>query len=83
MRLQELRKAQEYTMQCQQSANTAEDENEVLGLELGEFKRLTKCHNAHELRMAMDSAEGELLTARALINAVREKAPDVYAEVIQ
>jgi len=33
--------------------------------------------------MALDSAEGELITARALIAAVREKAPEVYAEVIQ
>jgi hypothetical protein len=33
--------------------------------------------------MAMDYAEGERLTARALIEAIRAKAPAIYAEVIQ
>ncbi len=82
-RLTELRDAQDYALQCQESTNAAEDKADILESELDEFRRLTKCRYPHELRMALDSAEGELLTARKLIEAVREKAPDVYAEVVQ
>ncbi len=82
-RLTELREAQDYALQCQHSANSAEDKVDDLARELDEFKRLTKCHNSHELRMAMDSAEGELITARTLTEAVRRKAPEIYAEVVQ
>ena len=82
-RLTELREAQEYAFQCQESANGKEDRLDGLEWELAEFKSLTKCDSIHALRMALDSAEGELITARALIAAVREKAPEVYAEVIQ
>ena len=82
-RLTELREAQEYAFQCQEDANGKEDRLDDLGQELAEFKSLTKCDSIHALRMAIDSAEGELITARALIAAVREKAPEVYAEVIQ
>ena len=82
-RLTELREAQEYAFQCQESANGKEARLDDLERELAEFKSLTKCDSIHALRMALDSAEGELITARALIAAVREKAPEVYAEVIQ
>lgn len=82
-RIAELREAQQYAFECQESANTAADRIDDLERELDEFKRLTKCHSTNELRMAMDSAEGELITARTLIEAVKAKAPDVYAEVIQ
>ncbi len=82
-RLTELREAQEYAFQCQESANGKEDHLDDLERELAEFKSLTKCGSIHALRMTLDSAEGELITARTLIAAVREKAPEVYAEVIQ
>lgn len=82
-RLTELREAQEYAFECQESANGEVDRLDELERELAEFKSLTKCDSIHALRMALDSAEGELITARALIAAVREKAPEVYAEVIQ
>ena len=82
-RLTELREAQEYAFQCQESANGKEDHLDDLERELAEFKSLTKCDSIHALRMTLDSAEGELITARALIAAVREKAPQVYAEMIQ
>jgi hypothetical protein len=82
-RMIELREAQDYAFKCQESANTSEDKVDELERELDTFKQLTKCENSHELRMAMDSAEGERITARALINAVRAKAPEIYAEVIQ
>lgn len=82
-RLTELREAQEYAFKCQENSNTTEDKADDLLRELDNFKRLTKCHNSHELRMKLDSIEGELITARALTQAVRMKAPEVYAEVIQ
>jgi hypothetical protein len=82
-RITELREAQDYALQCQESANRAEDKIDDLARELDEFKSLTKCHSVGDLRMTLDSAQGELITARELIKAVREKAPEVYAEVIQ
>lgn len=82
-RLAELREAQEYAFQQQESAHSADDKADDLSRELDEFRSLTKCRNTHELRMKLDSAEGELLTARALIEAVRSKVPDLYAEIIQ
>ena len=81
-RLTELREAQQYALQCQESANAAEDRADELVRELEEFKGLTKCRSVNELRMAMDSLEGELLTARALIEAVRTQAPAVYAKSV-
>ena len=41
--------------------------------ELAEFKSLTKCDSIHALRMTLDSAEGELITARTLIAAALER----------
>ena len=82
-RLTELREAQDYALKCQESANIAEDKIDDLERELSTFKGLTKCHSGSELRMKLDSAQGELITARELIKAVREKAPQIYAEVIQ
>lgn len=81
-RLMELKKAQDYAMQCQESANKAEDLSEMLERELAEWKTITKCENTYQLRMKMDSAHGELITARMLINAIRTKAPDVYEEIV-
>ena len=82
-RLTELREAQEYAFKCQESANSVDDRADEVCRELGEFRSLTKCRNTNELRMKLDSAQGELLTARALIETIRTKAPDLYAEVIQ
>lgn len=83
VRLTELREAQRYALQCQEEARVTEDKLDDLVCELNEFKRLTKCATSQGLRMALDSAEGEQITARALIEAVRLKAPEVYVEVIQ
>ena len=82
-RITELWEAQQYAFDCQESANAAEDRADTVERELAEFKSLTKCGSIHQLRMNLDSAQGELITARALIEAVRTKAPDIYAEVLQ
>lgn len=82
-RLSEIREAQQYALQCQESANAAEDKCDELSRELDGFRHLTKCRSTQELRMLKDSIEGEVITARKLIEAVRTKAPNIYDEVIQ
>lgn len=82
-RLTELREAQDYALKCQESANAFEDKLDDAERELDAFRSFTKCRSSHELRMNLDSAEGERITARALIDAVRAKVPDIYAEIIQ
>lgn len=77
-RLQQLREAQEYAMQCRESANQAEDKLE----ELIEFKKLTGCANTHELRMWIDSQQGRVVTANALIEGFREADPELTARIV-
>lgn len=81
-RLKELREAQEYALQCQESANRAEDGNDDMRRELAEFKSITKCHSMHELRMWMDSQQGRVVTANALIEGFRKAAPELAARII-
>src|SRR5580658_9673095 len=68
MRLKELREAQEYALRCQESANRAEDGRDDLERELTEFKSITGCNGLHDLRMWMDSQQGRVVTANALID---------------
>lgn len=82
-RLTELGEARRYARLCQEAANVVEEKMDALAYELEEFKRLTKCARVQELRMMLDSTAGEVITARALIEAVRAKAPAVYAEVVR
>lgn len=81
-RLTELREAQEYAFQCQESANRAEDRADELERELAEFKSITGCGSLHELRMWMDSQQGRVVTANALIEGFRARDPEIFAEVI-
>ena len=82
-RMDELREAQRYALSCQSLATQADEQADELSRTLDEFQRITGCKNTHELRMRIDSQEGRVVTANALIEAVRAKAPNVYAEVIQ
>lgn len=81
-RLKELREAQEYALKCQESANRAEDDSEVVSMELSEFKLITRCANVHELRMWIDSQQGRVVTANALIDGFRKEAPELAARII-
>lgn len=81
-RLRELREAQEYTMQCQEAANAAEDRADIAETELSEFKKLTGCANTHELRMWMDSQQGRVITANALIEGFRKADPALAERII-
>ena len=58
------------------------DRLDDLERELAEFKRLTKCDSIQSLKIALDQAEFELITARALVAVIREKVPEIYTEVV-
>lgn len=82
LRLTELREAQQYAFDCQESANQESDRSDELARELDEFKRITKCSSLHELRMWMDSQQGRVVTANALIDGFRQAAPELAAQII-
>lgn len=81
-RLKELREAQEYAFQCQEKANGAQDDNDDLRRELDEFKAITGCQSLHDLRMWMDSQQGRVVTANALIEGFRKAAPELADRII-
>lgn len=81
-RLTELREAQEYAFQCQESANTSEEKVDDLARELDEFKKITGCGSIHELRMWMDSQQGRVVTANALIEGFKKADPALASRII-
>ena len=78
----ELREAQEYAFQCQQSANSKEDHLDDAVRELADFKTITKCQSLHELRIWLDSQQGRIVTAEALIIGFRKADPELAAQII-
>jgi hypothetical protein len=82
-RITDLREAQKYALDMENEARELDDRVDGLEMELAEFKALTKSSTINELRMKLDSEQGRIVTAEALIEAVRSKAPDIYREVIQ
>lgn len=81
-RLKQLREAQDYAMQCQESALEAEDRADMVSMEFAEFKRITGCNSIHEIRMWMDSQQGRVATANALIEGFRVADPVLAARII-
>lgn len=81
-RIKQLRDAQDYAMQCQESANRAEDELDIVKMELAEIKNITKCETLNQLRMWMDSQQGRVVTAEALINGFRKADPELAERII-
>ena len=88
-RITDLREAQRYALDMENEAMDMENEARELSdrvdnleMELSEFKAHTKSSSIHELRMKLDSDKGRLATAEMLIQAIREKAPHVYREII-
>jgi hypothetical protein len=79
----EVRECERYALECQESERREEDRADEAESRLREYERITGCGTLHELRMWMDSQQGRVVTAEVLINAVRDKAPEIYAEVIQ
>lgn len=81
-RINELREAQKYAQQCQEEARTAEDRLYDAARELEEFKSITGCKTAHDLRMWMDSQQGRVVTANTLIEGFRKAAPELVEEIV-
>jgi hypothetical protein len=81
-RLTELREAQDYAQKCQESANSQDDRLDGLERELSEFKSITGCRSVGDLRMWMDSNQGRVVTANALIDGFRRANPELAAEII-
>jgi len=81
--LYELRAAQQEAAEARFAERRAEEQAEMLEGQMAEYRRAAKAQTCHQLRMNIDSLEGEAITARALIEAIRTRAPKVYAEVIQ
>ena len=80
--LMELRKAEVLVDLFYARARAAEDQVDALNGELAEYRRIAG-GGTHELRMRIDSLEGEAITARTILEAVRTLAPKVYHEVIR
>jgi hypothetical protein len=80
--LYELREHERRHSEMLDRAVRAEENVEFLEGELAEFRRIAG-GGLHELRMKMDSLQGEAITARVLIEAIRDRAPQIYEEVIR
>lgn len=77
----ELRKAEADRDEWMQRALAAELNEESLAGRVSEFERIAG-GGLHDLRMKLDSMEGRVITAEALINGVRSHAPELYAKII-
>jgi hypothetical protein len=77
----ELRKAEADRDEWKARALASEDQEESLQGQVSEFERIAG-GGVHELRCKLDSMEGRVFTANALIEGFREKDPLKFAEVI-
>ena len=81
-RMRELREAREWAVERDRKATEAEDNLDQMQYELAEFKAITGCGGVHDLRMWMDSQQGRVVTANALIDGFRKAAPELAAQII-
>lgn len=81
-RMKELREAQAYTLRCQEAARIAEDKLDNVEREFAEFKAVAKCRTINELRDWMDTQQGRLVTAEALISGFRKADPALAERII-
>jgi hypothetical protein len=81
--LKALRKSEALAEEFHERAVRAEDREEALTGQLSDFKSVTKFEDANEIRNHLDCLDGIRITQEALIKAVMEKAPEVYAEVVR
>lgn len=81
-RIRELREAREWAINRDRRATQLEDKVDEVDRELSEFKHITKCSSVHELRMWIDSQQGRVVTANALIEGFRKADPQLAAQVI-
>ncbi len=77
----ELRKREASEDEWRQRALAAEDALEVAQIQVSEFEAIAGgSHQA--LRHKLDSMQGRVVTADALIEGFRERSPEIFAEVI-
>jgi hypothetical protein len=77
----ELRKSESESEMWKQRALQAEEGLEVAQGKVGEFERIAGgSHQA--LRHKLDSMQGRVVTADALIEGFRSRSPEIFAEVI-
>lgn len=81
-RVHELREARKWAIERDRRASELEDQIDDIAREFDEFKKLTNCQSAHELRMWMDSQQGRVMTANALIDGFQKEAPELAARII-
>ncbi len=79
--LMELRKREAELEEWEQRALLAEQREEGLAGQVSEFERIAG-GGVHELRCKLDSMQGLVVTAEALIYGFRERSPEIYAEVV-
>ena len=77
----ELRKVESDRDEWKARALAAEDEQESLQGRLSEFERIAG-GGVHELRCKLDSMEGRVVTANALIEGFREQDGERFAVII-
>jgi hypothetical protein len=78
-RMDAVRKAEQYALACQESRNQAEIRAEDAESELAQFKHVTGCRSIHDLRMWLDSQQGRVVTANALIAGFPRASPELVA----
>lgn len=80
--LMQIRKLEEELAIARKTAVMAEHEAEIAFGEVAEFKAAAGVRSSHDLRMFIDSLQGRVVTANALIDAFRNTSPQMFAKVV-
>lgn len=78
--LMELRKSEAHANDLLNRARDAEREAETLACQLAAFTEIAP--NANDLRMKLDSMQGRVVTANALIEGFRQRDAAAFSEII-
>lgn len=81
-RMKELRDSQDWALKCNQNLMACEDSMDILVRELAGVKEITGCDSLIELRNWMDSNQGRVVTANALIEGFKKADPELAARII-
>lgn len=80
--IMELRKAQAGYEEMLNRALRAEEELEMVQRSYDELKRLTGCDGVNEARCELDNLRGRVAVYDLITDKFRERAPELFAEVI-
>lgn len=81
-RMNELREARSWAVERDRAAIRAEETIDQLNMEFDEFKAITGCANIHKLRMWVDSQNGRVATAEALIKGFKLRDASLAERII-